>query len=155
MCCCVSVVKVIPVNQAGAPIGEIAFTRTGLLGFVGPVRTRSLTRTLGRTLTHSHTHFITHSITHSPNPLCVPLIRLRAAWCLWLGRSRGCCLWAGVGTTLMTWLPRRWRWSRSKPFTEEGGSGRTALRHVPRDECKRDQQTSICVIEYAQIRQKI
>lgn len=30
--------KVIPVNQAGTPIGEIAFTRTGLLGFVGPVR---------------------------------------------------------------------------------------------------------------------
>uniref|UniRef100_A0A8C5FVR9 Disco-interacting protein 2 homolog Ba n=1 Tax=Gadus morhua TaxID=8049 RepID=A0A8C5FVR9_GADMO len=28
--------EVIPVNQAGAPIGEIAFTRTGLLGFVGP-----------------------------------------------------------------------------------------------------------------------
>lgn len=30
--------QVIPVNQAGAPIGEIPFTRTGLLGFVGPVR---------------------------------------------------------------------------------------------------------------------
>ncbi|XP_046895577.1 disco-interacting protein 2 homolog B-A isoform X5 [Hypomesus transpacificus] len=28
--------EVIPVNQAGAPIGEIPFTRTGLLGFVGP-----------------------------------------------------------------------------------------------------------------------
>ncbi|KAK6303193.1 hypothetical protein J4Q44_G00256470 [Coregonus suidteri] len=28
--------EVIPVNQAGAPIGEILFTRTGLLGFVGP-----------------------------------------------------------------------------------------------------------------------
>lgn len=27
----------IPVNQAGAPVGEIPFTRTGLLGFVGPV----------------------------------------------------------------------------------------------------------------------
>ncbi|TKS77548.1 Disco-interacting protein 2 -like protein B-A [Collichthys lucidus] len=27
---------VIPVNQAGAPIGEIPFSRTGLLGFVGP-----------------------------------------------------------------------------------------------------------------------
>lgn len=25
-------------NQAGTPIGEIPFTRTGLLGFVGPVR---------------------------------------------------------------------------------------------------------------------
>lgn len=25
-------------NQAGAPIGEVPFTRTGLLGFVGPVR---------------------------------------------------------------------------------------------------------------------
>lgn len=35
-------IKVIPVNQAGAPIGEIAFTRTGLLGFVGPVRIGSL-----------------------------------------------------------------------------------------------------------------
>uniref|UniRef100_A0A3Q2CGE2 Disco-interacting protein 2 homolog Ba n=1 Tax=Cyprinodon variegatus TaxID=28743 RepID=A0A3Q2CGE2_CYPVA len=30
--------EVIPVNQAGAPIGEIPFARTGLLGFVGPVR---------------------------------------------------------------------------------------------------------------------
>ena len=29
--------QVIPVNQAGAPIGEIPFSRTGLLGFVGPV----------------------------------------------------------------------------------------------------------------------
>uniref|UniRef100_A0A8C8HSD5 DMAP1-binding domain-containing protein n=1 Tax=Oncorhynchus tshawytscha TaxID=74940 RepID=A0A8C8HSD5_ONCTS len=28
--------EVIPVNQAGAPIGDIPFTRTGLLGFVGP-----------------------------------------------------------------------------------------------------------------------
>uniref|UniRef100_A0A3B3CJV6 Disco-interacting protein 2 homolog Ba n=1 Tax=Oryzias melastigma TaxID=30732 RepID=A0A3B3CJV6_ORYME len=28
--------EVIPVNQAGAPIGEVPFTRTGLLGFVGP-----------------------------------------------------------------------------------------------------------------------
>uniref|UniRef100_A0A3P8ZWB4 DMAP1-binding domain-containing protein n=1 Tax=Esox lucius TaxID=8010 RepID=A0A3P8ZWB4_ESOLU len=28
--------EVIPVNLAGAPIGEIPFTRTGLLGFVGP-----------------------------------------------------------------------------------------------------------------------
>uniref|UniRef100_A0A8C8JNG2 DMAP1-binding domain-containing protein n=1 Tax=Oncorhynchus tshawytscha TaxID=74940 RepID=A0A8C8JNG2_ONCTS len=28
--------EVIPVNQAGAPLGEILFTRTGLLGFVGP-----------------------------------------------------------------------------------------------------------------------
>uniref|UniRef100_A0A8D0DCU7 Disco-interacting protein 2 homolog Ba n=1 Tax=Sander lucioperca TaxID=283035 RepID=A0A8D0DCU7_SANLU len=28
--------EVIPVNQAGAPIGEIPFSRTGLLGFVGP-----------------------------------------------------------------------------------------------------------------------
>uniref|UniRef100_A0A668W3Z5 DMAP1-binding domain-containing protein n=1 Tax=Oreochromis aureus TaxID=47969 RepID=A0A668W3Z5_OREAU len=28
--------EVIPVNQAGAPVGEIPFTRTGLLGFVGP-----------------------------------------------------------------------------------------------------------------------
>ncbi|CAB1330183.1 unnamed protein product, partial [Coregonus sp. 'balchen'] len=28
--------EVIPVNQAGAPIGELPFTRTGLLGFVGP-----------------------------------------------------------------------------------------------------------------------
>uniref|UniRef100_A0A4W6DF80 Disco-interacting protein 2 homolog Ba n=1 Tax=Lates calcarifer TaxID=8187 RepID=A0A4W6DF80_LATCA len=28
--------EVIPVNQAGTPIGEITFTRTGLLGFVGP-----------------------------------------------------------------------------------------------------------------------
>ncbi|XP_035995367.1 disco-interacting protein 2 homolog B-A-like [Fundulus heteroclitus] len=28
--------EVIPVNQAGAPIGEIPFARTGLLGFVGP-----------------------------------------------------------------------------------------------------------------------
>ncbi|XP_023283365.1 disco-interacting protein 2 homolog B-A [Seriola lalandi dorsalis] len=28
--------EVIPVNQVGAPIGEIPFTRTGLLGFVGP-----------------------------------------------------------------------------------------------------------------------
>lgn len=25
-------------NQAGAPVGEIPFSRTGLLGFVGPVR---------------------------------------------------------------------------------------------------------------------
>lgn len=33
--------QVIPVNQAGAPIGEIPFARTGLLGFVGPVRNRS------------------------------------------------------------------------------------------------------------------
>uniref|UniRef100_A0A8C7GEJ7 Disco-interacting protein 2 homolog Ba n=1 Tax=Oncorhynchus kisutch TaxID=8019 RepID=A0A8C7GEJ7_ONCKI len=32
--------EVIPVNQAGAPLGEILFTRTGLLGFVGPVRPR-------------------------------------------------------------------------------------------------------------------
>lgn len=32
--------QVIPVNQAGAPIGEIPFARTGLLGFVGPVRSR-------------------------------------------------------------------------------------------------------------------
>lgn len=30
--------QVIPVNQAGAPLGEVPFTRTGLLGFVGPVR---------------------------------------------------------------------------------------------------------------------
>ncbi|MEQ2200668.1 hypothetical protein XENOCAPTIV_001496, partial [Xenoophorus captivus] len=30
--------EVIPVNQAGAPIGEVPFARTGLLGFVGPVR---------------------------------------------------------------------------------------------------------------------
>uniref|UniRef100_A0A8C7L7Q4 Disco-interacting protein 2 homolog Ba n=1 Tax=Oncorhynchus kisutch TaxID=8019 RepID=A0A8C7L7Q4_ONCKI len=28
--------EVIPVNQTGAPIGDIPFTRTGLLGFVGP-----------------------------------------------------------------------------------------------------------------------
>ncbi|XP_028848627.1 disco-interacting protein 2 homolog B-A isoform X7 [Denticeps clupeoides] len=28
--------EVIPVNSSGAPIGEIPFTRTGLLGFVGP-----------------------------------------------------------------------------------------------------------------------
>lgn len=33
-----ALLQVIPVNQAGAPIGEIPFTRTGLLGFVGPVR---------------------------------------------------------------------------------------------------------------------
>lgn len=32
----------IPVNQAGAPIGEIPFSRTGLLGFVGPVRHKKL-----------------------------------------------------------------------------------------------------------------
>ena len=30
-------VKVIPVNTSGAPIGEIPFVRSGLLGFVGPV----------------------------------------------------------------------------------------------------------------------
>lgn len=28
----------IPVNSGGTPIGETPFTRTGLLGFVGPVR---------------------------------------------------------------------------------------------------------------------
>lgn len=28
----------IPVNASGAPIGEIPFVRSGLLGFVGPVR---------------------------------------------------------------------------------------------------------------------
>lgn len=33
--------QVIPVSQAGAPIGEIPFTRTGLLGFVGPVRRKN------------------------------------------------------------------------------------------------------------------
>lgn len=37
VCWCLPV-QVIPVNSSGAPIGEIPFTRTGLLGFVGPVR---------------------------------------------------------------------------------------------------------------------
>ncbi len=29
--------QVIPINSGGTPIGDVPFTRTGLLGFVGPV----------------------------------------------------------------------------------------------------------------------
>lgn len=35
---CVFCVQVIPVNANSVPIGEIPFVRSGLLGFVGPVR---------------------------------------------------------------------------------------------------------------------
>lgn len=30
--------QVIPVNSAGSPVGDVPFVRSGLLGFVGPVR---------------------------------------------------------------------------------------------------------------------
>lgn len=30
--------QVIPVNSSGSPVGEVPFVRSGLLGFVGPVR---------------------------------------------------------------------------------------------------------------------
>lgn len=32
------VLQVIPVNSSGSPVGEVPFVRSGLLGFVGPVR---------------------------------------------------------------------------------------------------------------------
>ncbi len=38
LCCLFEIWQVIPVNASGTPIGEIPFVRSGLLGFVGPVR---------------------------------------------------------------------------------------------------------------------
>lgn len=36
------VLQVIPVNSAGSPVGDVPFVRSGLLGFVGPVRNTHL-----------------------------------------------------------------------------------------------------------------
>lgn len=108
----------IPVNQAGAPIGEIPFTRTGLLGFVGPVSHKYMLTVSFLKIDWRNTAGV--SSVSRAEWTCLH----RAVWCLLWGRSRGCWWWAVAATTLTIWWPQRWPWSLSKQFT---GGGETLM----------------------------
>lgn len=84
------VLQVIPVNSSGSPVGEVPFVRSGLLGFVGPVRealqpallcpfSLSESKGEGGCVRRARREFLTDAF-----------LPCRAVWCLWWGRWTGC-----------------------------------------------------------------
>lgn len=103
-------------TSSGAPISDRPFTRTSLLGFIGPVRSDELHQKQFNFYTSYKSTCRLHLFGRDW------FFCSRIIWCLWWERWMDWWWWVDGDITQMTWWPQLWRWSPWSLCTEEGNS---------------------------------